>query len=112
MPDYQTILEQIRELVADVLAVPAEAVPIDEPFDRLGLASRDAVLLSGDLQDWLRRDLPPSLLYEHPTPARLAAFLAEGEGGVVRAVEPGVRARESADHGNALAFDDFEEGRV
>ena len=114
MPDYDSILDRIRALSAEVLGVSPNAVPVDAPFDRLGLASRDAVMLSGDLQDWLGCELPATLLYDHPTPGLLAAFLAEapGVGGEARP-----RGSESVPSGVAraaspLALEDFEEGRI
>lgn len=124
MPDYGSILAYVCELLADILGAAPDAVPVDEPFDRLGLASRDAVMLSGDLQDWLGRDLPPSLLYEHPTPAQLAAFLAAGEGvasrdGIAEAWRRGSASLLLGTSGAAettqvtgLSLDDFAEGRV
>ena len=120
MPDYNAILSQIRDMIADILGMTPDEVPVDAPFDRLGLASRDAVLLSGDLQDWLGTDLPPTLLYEHPTPAQLAAFLAEGASGArndareMRTRGSGRPLEDTGEgvKGTALPLDDFEEGRV
>ena len=37
-----------------------------------------AVLLAGDLETFLGRSLPPTLMYDHPSIAALAAHLAEG----------------------------------
>jgi acyl carrier protein len=44
----------------------------------LGVSSRQAVMLSGDLEDWLGRELDPSLLWDRPNIAELSAWLAGG----------------------------------
>ena len=58
--------------------VGAEQVNIDPraTFESFGLASRDAIGLSGDLEDWLGRRLSPTLLYQYPTIDALASHLA------------------------------------
>jgi hypothetical protein len=42
--------------------------------------SMTAVLLAGDLETHLGRTLPPTLMYDHPSIAALAAHLADGTG--------------------------------
>ncbi|MEX2015774.1 MAG: acyl carrier protein, partial [Candidatus Hydrogenedentales bacterium] len=105
----------VRALIADALGVATTDVPDHEPFDRLGLASRDAVTLSGDLQDWLGRELPHTILYEYPTPAALAEFLA-GEVGAPEQTHMREKVSLAADQDRAcapmLALDAFEEGRI
>ncbi|ACK71147.1 phosphopantetheine-binding [Gloeothece citriformis PCC 7424] len=51
---------------------------IDEtiPFERYGLDSESAIVLSGDLQQWLQCDLDPTLLFDYPTIQALAHYLA------------------------------------
>jgi acyl carrier protein len=51
---------------------------VREPFVNLGLSSRQAVLLSGELEDWLERKLPANLVWDHPTIEKLADHLARG----------------------------------
>src|SRR5213596_2253262 len=46
------------------------------PFERYGLASRDLVILAGDIEDGLGIQVSPVALYEHSTLERLAAHLA------------------------------------
>jgi acyl carrier protein len=70
---------EIQAFVIDWLAkelkIERQRISPDEQFVNLGLSSRDAVLLSGDLEDWLGRDLDPALLWDHPTIAGLAGSL-------------------------------------
>ncbi|ONH32908.1 type I polyketide synthase [Pseudofrankia asymbiotica] len=62
--------------VARLLGVQAEAVGEFQPLGELGLASRDAVALAGELEDLLDMALPATLVWENPTVAAIAARLA------------------------------------
>ena len=52
------------------------AVDATTAFPDLGLGSRQAVLLAGDLEDWLGREVDAALMWEHPNARALAAHLA------------------------------------
>ncbi|HWA08530.1 MAG TPA: type I polyketide synthase [Opitutaceae bacterium] len=56
-----------------------------EPFSRYGLDSLAAVELSGALEQWLGRRLPPTLVYDYPNIHALADYLA-----VAAATAPGL----------------------
>ncbi|MFG0268015.1 MAG: phosphopantetheine-binding protein, partial [Rhodopirellula sp. JB055] len=49
----------------------------ETPFAETGMDSLTAVELSSELEDWLGIELTPVLAFNYPTPARLAAYLAE-----------------------------------
>ncbi|MDV3347374.1 SDR family NAD(P)-dependent oxidoreductase [Leptothoe sp. LEGE 181152] len=49
----------------------------DRPLAEYGLNSATAVGVSGELQDWLQRPLPVTLLYDYPTIAALSEYLSE-----------------------------------
>ena len=70
---------------------PAE-VDDRAPFDAYGLSSREAVVLSGDLEELLGRELSPTLVYEYPSIAALSDFLERTPGAMTRAGSPDVRA--------------------
>ncbi len=61
--------------LARELGIPAAEIADDEPMTRLGLGSAEAVVISGELEEWLGRDLPPTLLWDYPTIRELAAHL-------------------------------------
>ena len=61
--------------IATTLRVEPSAIDDREPFDSYGLSSTDAVMLSGELQEVLGRELPATLVYEYPTIAALAHHL-------------------------------------
>lgn len=64
------------EQIAAILSLSEDDIDPAETFDSFGLASRDAVSLSGDLEDYLGRRLSPTLLYQYPTINKLAEHLA------------------------------------
>lgn len=69
----------VRRLVVDRLAewtgTPAAEVPMDRPLADLGMASRDAVVLAGELSRLTGHELPATLLWEAPTGEALVAHL-------------------------------------
>src|SRR5690349_13551422 len=73
----------IRRFLVDAVAsrckVPVAEVDPDRPLDELGLTSRDAVAIAGELEKLVGARLPATLLYEHRTIAGLAHVIAEGE---------------------------------
>lgn len=62
--------------LAGLLQVAPEDIDPQATFDSLGLASRDVVTLSGDLEEWLGRRVSPTIAYEYPSIARLAQHLS------------------------------------
>src|SRR4051812_48133543 len=57
--------------------IAASDVDVYESFASYGLSSTDAVSLSGELEEWLGRKLPPTLLYSYPTINLLAHALVD-----------------------------------
>ncbi|MFG2194193.1 SDR family NAD(P)-dependent oxidoreductase [Streptomyces sp. NPDC048639] len=68
----------LLRLVAERCAVAPEDIDPDRPLADYGLSSRDAVGLSGELEDALGRTLPATLLWENPSVAALVRRLADG----------------------------------
>ncbi len=65
--------------VAVALGVPATQIDARAPLSGYGLGSIEALALVGDLEDWLGLSLEPTLLWDHPTLAGLAAHLAQAD---------------------------------
>lgn len=63
--------------LAELLAVEPDEIDTLTPFERYGLDSSALVVLSGDLQEWLKFKLDPTLLYDYPTIETLAEHLAQ-----------------------------------
>ena len=62
--------------VAELLGEPPEVVEPDRPLEDVGLESSDVVVLMIDLSDLIGQPVSPVVLWDHPTIASLAAFLA------------------------------------
>lgn len=65
--------------IAALLKVDSQEIDVDENLEFYGLESVEAVTLSGELSDWLGRDLSPTLLREHSTIADIARYLTDAE---------------------------------
>lgn len=68
----------LTEWVVKVTDLPVEEVSENKPLEALGLSSRDAVILSGELETLLDTRLNPTIAYEYPTIASLAQRLVDG----------------------------------
>ena len=61
--------------ISELLQLEPQELDVHTPFDSYGLSSTEAVVLSGELAERLGRELPATLVYEHPTIAELADHL-------------------------------------
>jgi acyl carrier protein len=75
----QEIEKWLIEQIAGILYLDPQQIDPQATFNSYGLSSRDAVMLSGDLEEWLGRRLSPTLVYEYPTIDNLAEYLARPE---------------------------------
>ncbi|MFF0816239.1 polyketide synthase Pks13 [Rhodococcus sp. NPDC003318] len=71
--------EWLRNWVAEATGQPVESISDDRPMEEFGLSSRDAVALSGEIEDLVGVTLPATVAYQHPTIASLATRIVEGE---------------------------------
>ena len=71
-----TIADWLHNYVAELIGVNPEKVSRTQPLRKYGLDSASAVTLTGDLAEWLKVDVDPSVLYEYPTIERAAQHLA------------------------------------
>jgi phthiocerol/phenolphthiocerol synthesis type-I polyketide synthase D len=78
-PGKPAIRHFLVEAVASRCRVPSAEVDPDRPLDEFGLTSRDAVAIAGELEKLVGVRLPATLVYEHPTIARLVDVIAHGE---------------------------------
>ncbi|MEO9221939.1 MAG: type I polyketide synthase, partial [Mycobacteriaceae bacterium] len=69
----------LGDWVAEATGLPRAQVRDDRPLEEFGLASRDTVALSGELEEMLGESLSATLVWEYPTIATLATRLIEGE---------------------------------
>ncbi|MEH2066049.1 MAG: acyl carrier protein [Nostoc sp.] len=71
------IKEWLISYLADLLEIEPEEVNVETTFARYGLDSSVAVVLTGDLADWLGKELELRLVWDYPTIASLAQHLSE-----------------------------------
>ena len=76
MMNAQEIQDWMTARLAALLHVAPERIDVREPFANYGLSSRDAVALSGDLEQLLDCRLSPTVAYEYPCIAALSHHLA------------------------------------
>jgi acyl carrier protein len=65
--------------IAALLGVSPEEIDVQEDLDFYGLESVEAITLSGELSEWVGRDLSPTIVREYPTIIDIARYLTEGE---------------------------------
>lgn len=69
------VQDWLVEKVAARLAVPSEQIDVNQYFDELDLDSTEALVLSGELENWLGFELETTALWYHPTIAELAGYI-------------------------------------
>src|SRR5579871_5917660 len=69
------------ERCAAVVGVAAARIDTRQPFSSFGIDSKEAVALSGELQELLGRTLPPTLVYDYPNIEALVEYLEGGGNG-------------------------------
>lgn len=73
----EAILAWLTSYLAEILETDSKEIDIQVSFDQYGLDSGAAVGLTSDLEDWLKRDLSPTLLYDYPSIEVLSQYLAK-----------------------------------
>ncbi|GAB1545492.1 hypothetical protein NUACC21_81680 [Scytonema sp. NUACC21] len=77
LPKTAEVQAWLVSYLAELLKRQPDQIDVKVPFDRYGLGSLDATNLIGDLEDWLEKELPPTLLFNYPTIEVLANHLTE-----------------------------------
>jgi len=81
-PPPRTVAE-IQDWFVDTLSrltqAPPEEIDVTVPFENFALDSVTAVGLTGELEEWLGRNVDPMAVYDYPTIEALAKHLAEDQ---------------------------------
>lgn len=76
-PDAATVKEWLVGYIAQLLEFDRSEVRTNMALSRYGLDSTSAVALTGDLGEWLGREVDPRVLYEQKTIDALAEYVAQ-----------------------------------
>ena len=79
--EAQAILDWLVLRISENAGIDPSTISIDEPLATYAFGSIQSVSLVADLEDWLGRELPPTLLWDHPTLGEVATFLVEHAAG-------------------------------
>ena len=76
--DLQTkaITNWLIQKLAEVLQIQPSQVEVKKPFANYGLDSARAVGLTGELEEWLGRELSATIFWDYPNIEALASYLA------------------------------------
>ena len=84
MAEHEMTVAQVRDWlrkwVADATGQDVASINDDSALESYGLSSRDAVTLSGELEELLGRTLDATVAYKYPSISTLAEYLVEGPG--------------------------------
>lgn len=76
-PDAAAVKEWLVGYIAQLLEFERSEVRTNLALSRYGLDSTAAVALTGDLGDWLGREVNPRILYEQRTIDALSDYVAQ-----------------------------------
>lgn len=76
-PSEEQIQSWLISNISTVVEVDPQTIDIHKPLEYYGMDSMQAMHLSGDLEDWLGRQLSPTVVWDYPTIELLARHLAE-----------------------------------
>lgn len=76
----QRAAQDVEKWLVEKIAFRAEleqaSIRTEQYFDEFDLDSTEALVLAGELEEWLGFEIPPTTLWYYPTIARLAEHVA------------------------------------
>jgi acyl carrier protein len=79
VPTATTVEQWLVTNIARLAEIAPGKINVDRPFSEFGLESVQLFELSGDLEEFLGRSLPETVVWDYPTIRTLAQYLASGE---------------------------------
>lgn len=73
----ETAQEWLVDKLAQRLKVSPADVDVDKYFDEFDLDSTEALILAGELENWLGFQIETTAIWYHPTIAQLAEYIAQ-----------------------------------
>src|ERR1700677_4983794 len=89
--DEQALRHWLADYLVTNLGNSPEEIDFDASMSDLGLGSRDAIVLAGELTELLGRKISPLEFFQHPSIADLAEFLSGSESSAAPAEQAGHR---------------------
>jgi acyl carrier protein len=80
-PSESEIRDWCVKYLARTLDLPERTIDPDAKFAQLGLDSANSVYLIVELEEWLETELTTELVFEYPSIAELARYLARHAAG-------------------------------
>ena len=77
MHSKDSIAEWLVRWIAKELGLPADEIETEKSLLDYSLSSVTAMMLVGDLEEWLGLTLPPTLVWDFPSIAAIADYLTE-----------------------------------
>jgi len=75
-PSAIDIANWLTRRIAEQMNVDPSTIDRSQPFDSLGLDSLTAVVLTGELEEWLSVSVSPTVVWDYPDVDSLAGYLA------------------------------------
>lgn len=69
------IEEWLIDALSESVGINPDEIETNLSFESYGLDSSTAVILSGDLQEWLECNLDPTIFFDYPTIAEMVNYL-------------------------------------
>jgi acyl-CoA synthetase (AMP-forming)/AMP-acid ligase II/3-oxoacyl-(acyl-carrier-protein) synthase/acyl carrier protein len=98
------IIEFLRGKIAQLTRLPIAEIDDHTPLARYGIDSLNAAELAHTLEEFLGTEVPPTLSYDRPTIAAIAAALSEPQTAPVSTPERNVASRSPAEPNEAIAI--------
>lgn len=82
--DHQSRTEQeiqawLISNISTIVEIDPKDIDVTKPLEYYGMDSMQAMHISGDLADWLGRQLSPTVVWDYPTIELLARHLAAND---------------------------------
>jgi acyl carrier protein len=71
----EEIQQWLTTKIAGTLGIYVDEIDVQGPISKLGLDSVTALDITGEMGEWLGRDLSPTLLYKYPSIEEISKYL-------------------------------------
>ena len=71
----QMIENWLKNRLSELLELPSEKFDVNKPLTNYGLDSSAAIGLTQELEEWLGREVDPTIVYDYPTISQLSRHL-------------------------------------